>query len=732
MDHRPASDPYKRLFETMLDGAVVLDATTARIMLANKAAARILGFASPEEMVGVSPLDYVPKEDQEHVARMIADSFERDRETPVEIRILTRDKRMVWVSASGTLIEHEGKKATFTTVRDITSEKAKDVALREAEHRYEHLFDGMLDGAVVLDLSTFQIALANKTAAKMIGYSSPREVIGENPLSYIPEDDRDEVARMIALNLEGKGKNPAEIRVVTRDKRILWVSATATTIDYEGRTATLTTLRDITADKAKDAALKAAEESKLRLIDAAAESIFVVQDRKMVYVNPAGARVAGVSQQQMTGLSFLDFVHADERQAIAERYERLLAGQWLSDLITVKGIDAKGETRWAEVREIPYSWQGRPAVMSLVHDITDRVRLEEERKEREERFRAIIENAWDAITILDENFNIIYESPSVTTMAGYTPEELMGKAVLQTAIHPDDVAMLATRMETLKSQPDSVIRDVVVRYKHKDGSWRRIEATGRNLLHDPKVKGFVINFRDITDRMKAEEELKASDERFRTLIEKATEGIAIVDGDGALTYESPSSKRLTGYEPEEIVGKALADFIDLNDLPWLADAFESMKRQPGVNVGPILLRFKHRDGTWHTAECQGRNLLDESLVQSRFAWLIRCLLGFDGPIYRIVARRRPYEHFLRNKEASIHLSENELTSLVHWTVDCKVAAVLQIPVHASGHKSCFIVAINVRTLPNRREYGPKRLADSALCSVGPRPRRCRPPRDRPR
>ena len=142
-------------------------------------------------------------------------------------------------------------------------------------------------------------------------------------------------------------------------------------------------------------------------------------------------------------------------------------------------------------------------------DITDRVRLEEERREREERFRTIIENAWDGITILDENYNVIFESPSLARISGYTPEEWMGRPVGQMAIHPDDLAPLLAKIETLKSQPGSIIRDVTIRYQHKDGSWRWIEATGRNLLHDPKVKGIVINFRDITDRTKTEEERTA-------------------------------------------------------------------------------------------------------------------------------------------------------------------------------------------------------------------------------
>jgi len=774
MDSGSDLDPYKRLFETMLDSAVVLDVTTGQIVLANKAAARIFGFPSPEEMVGLNPLDYVPQEDQEHVVQMMAESFEGDRQAPAEMRILTRDKRQVWVSASGTLIEYEGRKATLTTIRDITSERARDDALRDAERRYEHLFDGMLDGAVVLDISTFQIVLANKAAAEMFGFSSPREIVGENPLSYIPEEDRDAVAREIALNLQGEGSNPAEVRVITKDKRTLWVSATATTIDYEGRTATLTTLRDITADKAKDAALKAAEESKLRLIDAAAESIFILQDAKVVYVNPAGAKMAGISQQQMIGLPFADFVHPDERPALLERYDNLIKGQFFAGHTTVKGIDATGQTRWAEIREIPYSWQGRPAVMSLVTDITDRVRLEEERREKEERFRSIIDNAWDGITILDENYSVIFESPSLARISGYTPEEWMGRPVGQMAIHPDDLVWLAARMETLKSQPDSVIRDVVVRYQHKDGSWRWIEATGRNLLHDPRVKGLVVNFRDITERKRTEDEgkrlstaieqaadivvvtdregviqyvnpaftrttgytsdeaigqnprvlksgrhdqafykdlwdtitagktwtghfvnkkkdgslyneeatvspirnasgeitnfvavkhdvterlrtveaLENSEQRFRALIENATDAVAIIGPNGEILYESPAARIISGYTSEEMVGHYVTEYISPEDLGKVADLFVDLKGHPGKTVPPFEVRFKHGDGSWHTAEMTVQNLLH--------------VPGIGGAVvnYRDITERLKTEEALKNSEERFRTLIEKATDVV--------------------------------------------------------------------
>ncbi|MBN2098835.1 MAG: PAS domain S-box protein, partial [Dehalococcoidia bacterium] len=520
---------YQRLFETMLDGAAVLDVATTQVLLANQAAASMLGFASPEEMVSENPLDYVPKEDQERVVHLVADSIERGYLPPTEIRLRNKDGRLMWVSLSASLIEHGGKKATLAIIRDITSDKEREAALREAESRYERLFDGMPDGAVVLDVSTFEIALANKAAAEMAGFDSPREVVGINPLSFIPEEDRDEVTRMIALNLEGKGPNPAEIRLVSRDKREIWVSATATRIEYEGRTATLATLRDITADKAKDAALRAAEESRLRLMDAAAEAITIVQDGELVYVNPAVARGAGIPEQQLIGLPFLDLVHPEEKQAVWQRYERIMAGEWPPEIATIRGVDAKGETLWAEVREIPFTWQGKPAVMSLIRNITEEVKAQEALRDSEEHFRTLIEKATDVVIVLDASGKITYQSPSLERVTGFGHNEWLDRSLGELLIHPDDMPYLAATLERILAKPGATFEGITVRYQHKDRSWHTLEATVTNMLHDPKVNGIVANFRDITDRKATEEALKRSEALL-----KATETLT---GTGGWEYD---------------------------------------------------------------------------------------------------------------------------------------------------------------------------------------------------
>jgi PAS domain S-box-containing protein/putative nucleotidyltransferase with HDIG domain len=613
---KPPADPYTRLLETQVDGAVVLDPTTGRVLTANKAAAKIFGFGSPQEMVGVNPLDHVPEEDRERVAVLVAGSLEKNRPNPAHIRMRTNDRRLTWVSVTASLVEHEGRKVTLATIRELTSQEARDSELREAENRYQRLFDGMLDGAVVLDVSTFQLVLANRSAADLFGFDSPKDMIGENPLNYIPAEDRDEVVRMIALALEDKGRNPAEIRVMTRDKREVWVSATATKIDYEGRTATLSMLRDITSEKAKDTALQAAEESKMRLMDAAAEAITVVQDGKLVYVNPAVARGAGLSQEQLVGIPFLDLVHPDEKQAVWERYERILAGYWFPEPATVRGLDPKGQTLWSEIREIPFTWQGRPAVMSLIHDITDRVWAEEDRKEKEERLRAIMENAWDGVAIFDETFHIKFESPSLRRMTGHAPEDWVGKAPQAFLIHPDDLTTLLTRIEEIKSQPGCTIRDFRVRYQHADGSWRTIEATGTNLLHDPKVNGIVVNFRDITDRVQAEEALKAREALLRSVVENAWDGVIIFDEGYGAIYESPTLTRITGYAPDEWKEASPAQWpIHPDDLPSILAHLETLRSQPGLTISSLRVRFRHKNGSWLTLEVTGQNLLQDPRVR---------------------------------------------------------------------------------------------------------------------
>lgn len=127
----------------------------------------------------------------------------------------------------------------------------------------------------------------------------------------------------------------------------------------------------------------------------------------------------------------------------------------------------------------------------------ERTRPEPVLSEKDKRFRVVIENSVDGILIMNSDLDIIYETPSAARILGYEPGELAGRMALS-IVHEDDASMLAHEFNQLLHDPGGTER-AAARVRHKDGTWRVVEAVAINLLHDPAVNGIVINYRDITD-----------------------------------------------------------------------------------------------------------------------------------------------------------------------------------------------------------------------------------------
>ena len=124
------------LFDGMIDGAAFVDAETKRVLLANRSAAAMFGFESPDEMVGLDPMNHIPEEDRARMAGIMAGYFvEGGTQKTMEVRAIARDGREVWVLGSGVRTHYEGRLAGIIFVKDITAQKAAEKALAEAEER---------------------------------------------------------------------------------------------------------------------------------------------------------------------------------------------------------------------------------------------------------------------------------------------------------------------------------------------------------------------------------------------------------------------------------------------------------------------------------------------------------------------------------------------------------------------------------------------------------------------
>jgi PAS domain S-box-containing protein len=228
----------------------------------------------------------------------------------------------------------------------------------------------------------------------------------------------------------------------------------------------------------------------------------------------------------------------------------------------------------------------------VIRDITQRKRAEESLAKSEAKFRSLIQNSSDIITILEPDGTVQYNSPSIEKVLGYKPEELNGKNAFD-FIHPKDVLNVFNVFNQVLQNP-GVTQAIEYRFQHKNGSWCFLESTASNLLADPLVTGIVANSRDITQRKQAEKELRESQQMLQLVMDNIPQSIFWKDRNSVFLGCNRNFAQVVGIDsPENIVGKTDYD-LGLNKQQ--ADFFRECDRRvmetgtPEYHITELLLR----------------------------------------------------------------------------------------------------------------------------------------------
>jgi PAS domain S-box-containing protein len=225
-------------------------------------------------------------------------------------------------------------------------------------------------------------------------------------------------------------------------------------------------------------------------------------------------------------------------------------------------------------------------------------RHQEELRRSEQRFRALVQNSSDVITVIDAEGTIRYVSPAVERIMGYRPEELVGKSVFY-YVRPDDLQEGQNRFAEIWSRP-GVHPPFEWKVPHKDGSWRHFEFLLNNLLDDPSVRGVVVNQRDITERKETENMLRESEELYRSVIEQAAENIFIIDPYTKRILEANAAlQHSLGYAPEELKSMTLYDIV-AHDRASIDNNISRILAQKRYFVGER--KYRRKDGSLVTVE----------------------------------------------------------------------------------------------------------------------------------
>jgi len=254
------------------------------------------------------------------------------------------------------------------------------------------------------------------------------------------------------------------------------------------------------------------QETRLRLLIGQMPAVLWATDNDLRVISSLGLGLAQLNLKpgELVGRSLLDFYHGDNSHPSIRAHRKALQGE----AVTYENVISQRAFQ-AHVEPLRNAEGKITGAVGVALDVTERKDAEEALRQtqenlrkKEERFRSLVINSSDIITVLDADGVILYESPSVDRVLGYRPEDLIGNTVFN-FVHPDD-APLAEAMfrKGVESSADSHLMEV--RFQHKNGSWRILESVGNNLLHDPGVRGVVINSRDITERKSLEQQLHQS------------------------------------------------------------------------------------------------------------------------------------------------------------------------------------------------------------------------------
>jgi len=235
--------------------------------------------------------------------------------------------------------------------------------------------------------------------------------------------------------------------------------------------------------------------------------------------------------------------------------------------------------------------------------VLQRRRVEQALRGSEERFRFLVQNSSDIISLFDAEGTILYQAASVERLLGHRAQDRIGRNVFREPIvHPDDEGLKRAFFQTMLSRPGTPVT-AEFRLRHANGTWRAIEAIGQNFLHEPGVAGIVTNYRDITNRKQAESELRISEQRFRTFVDHATDAFFLFDDRNVVLDVNRQACQSLGYTREELLGMTPIDF-DPDMTPTLLD--EIMRKLDDGALMAFESRHRRKDGTVFPVEVRGQ------------------------------------------------------------------------------------------------------------------------------
>jgi PAS domain S-box-containing protein len=631
---RESEERFRRLCDATIEGIVIHNEN--KILDANEALAMMVGY-DVCEIIGMGGLEFVAPDYRGLVEQNILSGYE----APYEALCLRGDGSTFPVEVRCRTIPYDGRMVRVTVVWDITERKRAEGALRESEERFRLIAQGTSDAIWDWDLVTNAV-WRNEGAWTLFGYT-PDDVGPEITwwLDRIHPEDKKRVARGLRA-VVGRGGEfwRGEYRYQRADGSYAHIVDRGYVIhDRDGKPVRMIGgMRDITERKRAEEALRESERH-YRLLAENATDIIWIRDLnlRLTYISPSVKSILGYGVEEAMARTMEEVLTPASLAATMETVAEELAIEKMEqkDLSRSRTLELEqyckdGSTVWLEVRMTFLRDEDNQVVgiLGVSREITKRKRALEALRESEERFRELTDSISDVFFAMDRDLRYTYWNKASENLTGISAKDAIGKSLYDLFPEAEGTETDKVYLEVLRTQqPQSFVNPY--------------QLGGKDLFFEisayPSKTGLSVFVKDITERKRAEEALRESEERFRRLSEASFEGIVIHDK-GKILDANRTCAQMFGYEVSEVIGMDALDFAapEFRDLALqnVLSGYEKPYEAPVVG----------RDGLTFWAEVCAR------------------AIPYDGRMVRVVAVRDITER--KRAEEALQKAREELESRV--------------------------------------------------------------------
>ncbi len=511
----------------------------------------------------------------------------------------------VWTTASA-LRDAEGNVyGAIESVRDVTDRRRAEERLAESEEKFKTLTEKSLAGVYLIQDGLFRYV--NPRLAEIFGYAPEDLTDKAGPELLVAPEDWPLVRENLIKRVSGETDSVAYgFRGRRKGGGTIYVEVYGSRTVRAGKPAVIGTLVDVTQRRLAEDALQESENKFKTLAERSLVGIFLAQDGVMKYVNPKMLEILGRTREEVVGkMRAEDFLLPEEMPVVGSHISKLLSGEMAYDLREHRARDKDGRVKDIEVYVSATAYEGRPAIIGTMQDITGRKRMETALREEEERTRLILESAGDGIIGVNGRGEVLFANGAAQSALGWTLDEMKGRK-LHPLIHhtrPDGSRYPVERCPMAAAYTDSAVGHVEDELLwRKDGSGFYASYSARPIVRAGRTQGAVITFRDVTARKKAEEEVRRLNAELEERVRKRTEELEL------------ARDRLVQSEKMSAVGQLAAGVAhEINNPLGIILGFAQglVKRMKDGDPAAMPLRSIEREAL------RSKNLVQSLLVFSR-------------------------------------------------------------------------------------------------------------------